>query len=84
VRADLAPQLTVTVRGSVLGAPEATGPGGGHARGTLLAARADWTRWRGVALQALGEFFDPGDYYRGRGDYGDHAWYSRFQIVTSF
>lgn len=83
-RVDLAPQLTVTVRGSVLGAPEATGPGGGHDRGTLLAARADWTRWRGVALQALGEFFSPGDYYSGRGDYGDHAWYSRFQIVTSF
>ncbi len=84
VRADLAPQLTVTVRGSVLGAPEATGPGGGHDRGTLLAARADWTRWRGVALQALGEFFSPGDYYSDQGDYGDHAWYSRFQIVTTF
>jgi len=90
-RADLAPKLTVTVRGSVLGAPEATGPGGGHNRGTLLAARADWTRWRGVALQALGELFDPGDYYShagvyydGQSVYGDRAWYARFQIVTTF
>ncbi len=84
VRADLAPQLRVTLRGTVLGAPEATGPGGGHDRGTLLSLRADCTRWRGVALQALGELFNPGDYYSGRGDYGDHAWYSRFQIVTTF
>lgn len=83
-RADLAPKLTVAVRGSVVGAPEPTGPGGGHGRGTLLAARADWTRWRGVALQALGELFDPDGYYGGRGGYGDRAWYARFQIVTSF
>ncbi|MHB8077903.1 MAG: alginate export family protein [Candidatus Krumholzibacteriia bacterium] len=84
VHADLAPQLTVTLRGTVLGAPEATGPGGGHDRGTLLSLRADCTRWRGVALQALGELFDPGDYYSGRGGYSDRAWYSRAQIVTSF
>jgi hypothetical protein len=83
-RTDLAPKLAVTMRGSVVGAPEASGPGGGHDRGLLLAARADWTRWRGVAVQALGELFDPGSYYTGRRGYGSTAWYTRFQIVTSF
>ncbi len=83
-RADVAPKLTVTARGTLLSAPQATGPGGGHDRGTLLALRADWTRWPGVALQALGELFDPGDLLRGLGSFRDRAWYARFQIVTSF
>jgi hypothetical protein len=83
-RADLAPKLAVTMRCSLVGAPEPSGPGGGHNRGTLLAMRADWTRWRGVALQALGEHFSPESYYGGRGGYFDSAWYARFQIVTSF
>jgi len=83
-RADLASKLAVTLRGSLVGAPEATGPGGGHNRGLLMAGRVDWTRWRGVAVQALGEYFSPESYYSGLGGYHDSAWYSRVQIVTTF
>ncbi len=83
-RADLAAKLAVTMRCSVVGAAEPSGPGGGRNRGVLVAMRADCTRWRGVALQALGEYFSPESYYSGRGGYSDDAWYTRFQIVTSF
>lgn len=75
------PGLRVTVRGSWLRAAEPTGPGTGKTRGTLLAVRADCTGIPGVSLQALGEWFDPGDFYA-RG--ADSAWYARFQVVTGF
>lgn len=80
-RFDPVPKLTVALRGAVLAAAEDTGPGPGRDRGTLIVARADWTRWPGVAVQALGEVFNPGDFYAPD---ADPAWYARFQIVTSF
>lgn len=80
-RFDPVPKLTVTLRGAVLGAAEGTGPGPGRDRGTLVVAHADWTRWPGVAVQAWGEVFNPGDFYAPD---ADPAWYARFQIVTSF
>ena len=80
-RFDPVPKLTVALRGAVLGAAEDTGPGPGRDRGTLIVAHADWTRWPGVAVQAWGEVFNPGDFYVPD---ADPAWYARFQIVTSF
>jgi hypothetical protein len=73
--------LRVTARGTMLRAVEATGPGIGKDRGLLLAAKADYTGIPGVAVQALGEWFDPGDFYSER---ADQAWYGRFQVTTGF
>ncbi len=80
-RVDPAPKLTLAVRGMLVGADTATGPGGGRNRGTLLIGRADWTRWSNVAVQAIGEWLRPGDYYAA-GSNG--AFYTRFQITTTF
>ncbi len=82
-RVDVAPRLTLAARGTWLRAdhPDAS-------RGTLMAARADWTGLAGVAVQALGERFAPGDFYGaasvpppGR---DDDAWYARLQVTTTF
>jgi hypothetical protein len=75
------PGLRVIGRGTRLWAVQATGPGGGKIRGTLLALRAEYAGIPGVSLQALGERFDPGDFYAAS---ADNAWYARFQVVTGF
>lgn len=47
----------------------------------LAAVKTDVTGIPGVALQALGEWFDPGDFYSKE---ADRAWYARFQVTTGF
>jgi hypothetical protein len=73
--------LRLIARGTLLRAAVETGPGPGADRGLLVAARADYTGIPGVAMQALGEWFDPGDFYSKK---ADRAWYARFQVTTGF
>jgi hypothetical protein len=71
----------LTARATLLGAAMETGPGTGKKRGLLAAAKTDYTGVPGVAVQALGEWFDPGDFYSKK---ADRAWYARFQVTTGF
>ncbi len=75
-RADLAPDLKLTARGMQAWADQPA-----ETRGLLWGLRADWTGLPGVAVQALGEWFDPGEYFDGA---GDGAWYARCQLVAAF
>jgi hypothetical protein len=75
------PSLRLTARGTLLRAAQATCPGLGKNRGVLASARTDYTGISGVSLQALGEWFEPGDFYSRR---ADRAWYARFQVTTGF
>jgi hypothetical protein len=71
----------LTARATLLGAAMETGPGTGKKRGLLAAAKTDYTGVPGVAVQALGEWFDPGDFYSKK---ADRACYARFQVTTGF
>ncbi len=73
--------LRLTGRGTLLRAVEATGPGSGKERGLLAIAKAEYSGIPQVTLQALGEWFDPGDFYSAA---ADPAWYARFEVVTRF
>lgn len=73
--------LRLTARTTLLRAAEETGPGTGKDRGLLFTTKTDYTGIPGVALQALGEWFDPGDFYSKD---ADSAWYARFQVTTGF
>lgn len=73
--------MRLAARGTLLGAPQKTGNGGGGYRGTLLTGTLDWTLAPGVAGQLWGEYFHPGSFYS---PLSDGAWYGRAQITTRF
>jgi len=75
-RDDIAPRLTIALRGMRLWAVHPAAE-----RGLLWSGRLEWTGLQGVAAQALGEWFDPSD---GFGGAANRAWYTRFQVTTSF
>lgn len=63
LRAEPHARLKVAARGMLLGADRAARAGGSTDRGKLVALRADLAGPAGLAMQALGEHFWPGDYY---------------------
>lgn len=81
VKAGALHAVRLTARGTLLRAVERTGPGPGIDRGILMTVKADYNGIPGVALQTLGEWFEPGDFYSND---ASPAWYARFQVTTGF
>lgn len=82
-------EMEVALRGTWLGAPEATGWTTSRSRGFVAAGRIDVTPSPGIVCQALGEFFVPGDYYAAGGcsscgTGADNAVYGRLQVTAGF
>jgi len=74
-------RATAQLRASWVGAPEATGPGSGKVRGVLVVGTLNVDLGSNLKGQAIGEWFDPGNYYAKD---ADNAIYGRLQLTAGF
>lgn len=75
------PRATAQLRATWVGAPAATGPGTGKVRGVLVAGTLNVDLGPNLKGQAIGEWFDPGNYYA---EDADRAVYGRLQLTAGF